>query len=211
MSSHAYPAERFVARPPGTEQPAVPAMRRLGSAEELENFGQLAGLVGEASVTDIFVNGAEEVWADRGGGLVRQPALDLDESGLRELAVRLIALGGRHIDETTPCVDVRLSNGLRVHVVLPPISTTGTLLSIRLQSVGRLGLAELDAAGFFSAVPLATVETLVAARENLLITGAGGSGKTTFLAALLSSASAADRIIAIEDVAEAKLSIPATR
>ncbi len=175
---------------------------------ELAGFGPLAALVSDPEVTDVFVNGVGGLWTDRGRGLERERSSELDETEIRELAVRLIALGGRHIDEATPCVDVRLHEGIRVHAILPPISTTGTLLSLRLPRVTRLSLADLESAGFFSEIPLATITGLVTRRENLLITGAGGSGKTTFLAALLSSASVGDRIIAIEDVAELRVAHP---
>jgi pilus assembly protein CpaF len=199
--------DRFVARRPGTDS-AITVRRRSLAGFELDEFGPLSEFVADAAVTDVFVNGPAEVWVDRGRGAVRQELIDWDEGMLRDLAVRLIGLGGRHIDEATPCVDVRLHDGIRVHAVLPPISTGGTLLSIRLPRVERLGLGDLDAAGFFSRVDLATVEVLVVRRQNLLITGAGGSGKTTLLAALLSSANPGDRIIAIEDVGELREAHP---
>jgi pilus assembly protein CpaF len=182
----------FVARRPGS-----PAGRVVHP-----EFGALAGYLADPSVTDVFVNGAHEVWVDRGGGAERRYAAELDEAVLRELAVRLVALGGRHLDEAAPCVDTRLHDGIRVHAVLPPVSTSGTLLSIRVPRATPLSLADLDASGFFDPVPLVTVEQLVAARTNLLLTGAAGSGKTTLLSALLGAASPADRIVAIEDVAE---------
>jgi pilus assembly protein CpaF len=211
----AVPGERFVARRPGS--PFAPARRgtpppatvRLGiTGEELSEFGDLGPFVSDPAVTDVFVNGPHELWVDRGRGLARERAPALSESQLRELAVRLIALGGRHVDEATPCVDVRLHDGIRVHAVLPPISTVGTLLSIRLPRVDRPGLADLQSTGFFSLVPLETIVRLVARRENLLITGAAGTGKTTLLAALLASAAPTDRIIAIEDVAELRVAHP---
>jgi pilus assembly protein CpaF len=145
---------------------------------------------------------------DRGNGIESRPPLEIDEVGLRDLAVRLIGLGGRHIDEATPCVDVRLHDGIRVHAVLPPISTGGTLLSVRLPRVRRMSLADLDAAGFFELVPLTTVAELVDRRVNILISGAGGSGKTTLLGALLGRAAPTDRIVAIEDVAELQVRHP---
>jgi pilus assembly protein CpaF len=200
-------AQRFVARrsgEPGRGDGVVVSAERTGSS----GFGPLAGWVSDPAVTDVFVNGRDALWVDRGEGLERQSAPPLDERELRDLAVRLIALGGRHIDEATPCVDVRLSDGIRVHAVLPPISTGGTLLSIRLPRVQRMTLAELDAAHFFDRVPLATVERIVTERRNILITGAGGSGKTTLLSGLLSSASSTDRIVAIEDVAELRVAHP---
>jgi len=158
-------------------------------------FGELGFLVSDSRVTDVFANGAGEVWVDRGAGLVREPVL-LAESSLRELAVRLVSLGGRHVDEASPCVDVRLFDGIRVHVVLPPISPSGTLISIRIPSPTRLAVTDQR------------LLSLVAARANLLITGAGGSGKTTLLAALLSLAAPTERIVAIEDVAELRVDHP---
>lgn len=174
----------------------------------LRDFAELGPLVSEPGVTDVFANGTEALWIDRGDGIERRPPTGLDEAGLRALAVRLIALGGRHIDETSPCVDVRLHEGIRVHVVLPPISTTGTLISIRLPSAQRLGLVDLDAAGFFRSISRGVVEGLVVARKNILISGASGSGKTTLLGAMLSAAPADERIVAIEDVAELRVEHP---
>jgi pilus assembly protein CpaF len=101
-----------------------------------------------------------------------------------------------------------VGDGIRVHAVLPPISTSGTLLSIRLPRRERLGLDDLDRAGMFDPIALDSVLPLVAGRQNLLITGAGGSGKTTLLAALLGAADPADRIVVIEDVAELRIAHP---
>jgi pilus assembly protein CpaF len=138
----------------------------------------------------------------------RQAQIRFRESELRALAVRLIALGGRHIDEANPCVDTRLHDGIRIHAVLPPISPSGTLLSIRVPSSTPFSLASLESEGFFETVPLAVVTTRVARRENLLISGAGGVGKTTLLSALLAAASPSERIVAIEDVAELRVAHP---
>jgi pilus assembly protein CpaF len=95
-----------------------------------------------------------------------------------------------------------------VHAVLPPVSPSGTLISIRLPRLELVTIDYLQADGFFDIVPRLVVTQLVARRENLLITGAGGSGKTTFLSALLGCASPDERIIAIEDVAELRVDHP---
>jgi pilus assembly protein CpaF len=160
-----------------------------------DGFGELLAIAEDPTVTDVFANGPGEVWADRGAGLIRVP-LSLSEARLRELAVRLVSLGGRHIDEASPCVDARLEGGIRVHAVLPPISPSGTLLSIRFPSTVRIPVTD------------ARLLELVASRANLLITGAAGSGKTTLLAALLSHAAPSERIVAIEDVAELRVDHP---
>ncbi len=168
-------------------------------------FGPLAPYLMGPDVTDVFVNGEGGLWTDRGSGLQRDAAWTLPERPLRELAVRLIALGGRHIDEATPCVDVRLQGGIRVHAVLPPVSLCGTLLSVRVPQVRRFRLADLAAAGAFgddAAGVLGRLRRAVSDRVNLLVTGAAGSGKTTLLGALLAEAPHDERIVAIEDVAE---------
>ena len=163
----------FVARPPGAP-PATSAQR----VDRGVDYGPLEGVMSEPDVTDVFVNGPRQLWVDRGDGLVRHP-FTLDEPELRELATRLVWAGGRHIDEASPTVDARLPGGVRVHAVLPPISPAGTLLSIRVPSPHPLRLADLEARGFFGELALERVRALVAARVNLLITGASGSGNTT--------------------------------
>ncbi|SEB95184.1 pilus assembly protein CpaF [Paramicrobacterium humi] len=188
-------------------------LRPVGDTERLDvasRCGPLAPYLAAADVTDIVVNGEAGLWIDRGAGLHRDPRWSLPAAQLRALAIRLIALGGRHIDEATPCVDVRLPGGIRVHAVLEPVSTSGTLLSIRVPLAGRLDLAALQRGGMFgrSDDRVRMLHRAVAARANLLITGAAGSGKTTLLAALLGEADPADRIIAIEDVAELRIAHP---
>lgn len=176
--------------------------------ESVVDFGALAGLVGDRGVTDVFVNGPRDVWVDRGGGLEPVAHIRFSEGELREFATRLVSVGGRHIDEANPCVDVRVGEGIRVHAVLPPISPSGTLLSIRVPHPATLDLDDLEASGFFADVPRATVEALVARRTNLLISGAGGSGKTTLLGALLGRSAPTERIVAIEDVSELRVRHP---
>jgi pilus assembly protein CpaF len=179
-----------------------------GDGFEASVFGVLAPLVLEPAITDVFVNPDGAVWVDRGAGVAVVAGLSLPAGEARELAVRLIAAGDRHVDEATPCVDVRLGDGVRVHAVLPPLSPGGAVLSIRVPRVRHIGVDELDAGGFFGGVGVARVHSLVASRANLLITGAGGSGKTTLLGALLSYAPHSERIVVVEDVAELRIAHP---
>lgn len=171
-------------------------------------FGPLAAHLADPNVTDLFVNGVDGVWIDAGDGLRRVEHGISNERELRALAVRLVALGGRHIDETSPCVDVRLRGGLRVHAVLPPISTAGTLLSIRVPRRERFRLASLRDSGMLTPAQLERLRSAIRDRENVLVTGAAGAGKTTLLAALLSDAPHDERIVAIEDVAELQVEHP---
>ncbi|HET8896773.1 MAG TPA: ATPase, T2SS/T4P/T4SS family, partial [Protaetiibacter sp.] len=175
---------------------------------ERATFGPLAVFVADPDVTDVFLNPDGSVWTDRGGGAHAEPGVRVPAGEARELAIRLVAAGGRHLDEATPAVDVRLGDGIRVHGVLPPVSPDATVLSIRLPRVAHLGLGDLDAAGLFARVPRSLVEELVARRANVLVTGAAGSGKTTLLGAMLSSAPVTERILVVEDVAELRIAHP---
>jgi pilus assembly protein CpaF len=201
----------FVARA-GGQDAAVDARRdapgRRSGAFEPAVFGVLERLLRDGGVTDVFVNPDGSVWADRGAGGELVPDLAVPAGEARELAARLIAAGGRHVDEATPCMDVRLGDGIRVHAVLPPVSPGGAVLSIRLPRTRPFTLDELDAAGCFADVGIDRIRELVARRANLLITGAGGSGKTTLLAALLAAAPAHERIVVVEDVAELRIAHP---
>ncbi|TFD83959.1 TadA family conjugal transfer-associated ATPase [Cryobacterium fucosi] len=199
----------------GIADPAAPQPRQAPhpARADLSGLGPLAGFAAGDGVTDLFVNGETGLWVDSGHGLVREPGWECAEAAVRELAVRLVALGGRHIDEASPCVDVRLADGIRVHAVLPPVSSTGTLVSIRLPRADRPTLSALAAAGLCgtgepSRLLVERLRSAVRRRENLLITGAAGSGKTTLLAALLGEAPPGERIVAIEDVAELQVDHP---
>lgn len=165
-------------------------------------FGALAEHVLDERVTDIFVNGADGLYVDRGDGAERVAAWRASEREVRDLAVALVAAGGRHLDDQSPCVDVRLDSGIRVHAVLAPVSVSGTALSVRVPRVLGAGLAALAATGTFSDAQRVWLEQLVRDRANMLITGGTGTGKTTLLAALLSQVGAGERIVTIEDVAE---------
>jgi pilus assembly protein CpaF len=174
-----------------------------------ETFGPLAPYLLRPGITDLFVTGSGELWSDGPPyGLRREGGWPPDVAGARELAVRLIAAGGRHIDEATPFVDVRLRGGVRVHAVLPPVSTGGALLSIRVPSRRQPTLDELVGSGGMSTADRDLLIAAVRSRTNLLITGAGGAGKTTLLAALLGHAPPDERIVVIEDVAELRIPHP---
>ncbi|MCC6376612.1 MAG: TadA family conjugal transfer-associated ATPase [Microbacteriaceae bacterium] len=189
---------RFVAEP--TVEPS--------RVRHLPEFCELAPLVAEPGVTDVFVSGSAGVWVDCGDGAKHLPEVSLTEQRARQLAISLVSLGGRHIDEATPCVDVRLKDGIRVHAVLPPVSCNGTTISIRVPRLERMLLSDLNECGFFQAGQLVQIQRLVRERKNVLISGATGSGKTTLLSAMLSAAAIEDRIIAIEDVAELRVQHP---
>jgi pilus assembly protein CpaF len=165
-------------------------------------LGPLAQQCADPLITDVFVNGTDGLFIDRGHGVERVPGWAASEKEVRDLAVALIGAGGRHLDDQAPCVDVRLASGIRVHAVLAPVSTSGTAISVRIPRAGAADLDALAALGAFDGRQRAWLEDLVAARANILITGGTGTGKTTLLAALLRAVPADERIVTIEDVAE---------
>lgn len=194
--------------PQGVDDPEGTRAEESRGVTALADFGTLAPYLADPGVTDLFVNGTSGLWLDHGAGLVREAGWRSDEATIRALAIRLVARGGRHVDEATPCVDVRLQDGIRVHVVLPPVSTRGTLLSIRVPRDEALGFEALQAAGMFPSTVADLLREAVTTRVNILVTGAGGSGKTTLLGALLGLAPPAERLVVIEDVAELRILHP---
>lgn len=169
---------------------------------ELNGLGPLQVLVRDPAVTDIFVNSPDAVWLDRGKGLERAPITFSNEAQVRALATRLIAAGGRRLDDGSPCVDVRLDGGYRVHAVLPPISTLGTLLSVRIRRDQVFSLDELREGGMFGPLGQQVLERIVSHRLSFLISGATGSGKTTLLSTLLGLCHPSERLVLIEDASE---------
>lgn len=184
-----------------------PAVTTPTLPSEVANvFGPLQMVASDPTVTDVFVLADGRVHADRGHGALLVTDLRLSPSQSIDLARSLIEYGGRHLDEASPLVDVRLAEGIRVHAALPPVALGGAVLSIRFSRHHRRELDQLDInwADGQRAQLLEAVES----RKTLLITGATGSGKTTLLAALLSFASPRDRIVVIEDVSELRIDHP---
>lgn len=161
----------------------------------------IAPLLEEAAVTDVIVNGVQ-VWADRGQGMEKVAAELENEEATRALAVRLAASCGQRLDDASPIVDGTFPSGVRLHAVIPPLSAEGTLISLRTHRARVLTLAELEAGGSVDGEVARVVRALVERRANVLISGATGAGKTTFLNAMLSLIGAEQRILVIEESAE---------
>ncbi|MFJ6000946.1 TadA family conjugal transfer-associated ATPase [Arthrobacter sp. NPDC092385] len=176
---------------------------------ELRGLGPLEHLLADESITDILVNGPDEVWVDGTAGLQRVGRVFPGDEEVRSLAVRLVAAGGRRLDDGCPAVDVRLE-GLRVHAVLPPISTAGTLLSIRVRRTRVFPLAELVVSGTVAPLMAEALTLMMQQRLNFLISGATGTGKTTLLSTLLGLAGPHERVVLVEDAAELNPAHPHT-
>jgi pilus assembly protein CpaF len=170
--------------------------------DELRGLGPLEPLLRDPTVTDVLVNGPDDIWLDRGSGLVRAPAVLHDEAAVRQLAVRLAALAGRRLDDAVPYVDARLPGGQRLHAVIPPLSVHGTTISLRIPSRRRFTMADLVAAGTVDDEGAALLAAVVRCRAAFLVSGGTGSGKTSILAALLGLVPADERILVVEDTCE---------
>ena len=175
-------------------------------ANDILGYGPLERLLADDSITEIMVNGPDEIWIERQGRLYDTTVRFNDESQLRRIITKMVAQVGRRVDESSPMVDARLPDGSRVNVIIPPLSLSGPLLTIRKFSQKRLMLDDLVRLGTLSEQALEFLTSCVKAELNLLISGGTGSGKTTLLNALSSAVPNSDRVVTIEDAAELQLS-----
>jgi pilus assembly protein CpaF len=175
----------------------VDALRR-----DTVGAGPLDALVTREGVTDVLVNGCEEVYVDAGQGLELTAVRFPDDAAVRRLAQRLASTAGRRLDDAVPHVDVRLTDGTRFHAVLAPLASPGTCLSLRIPARTPMTLDDLVEAGSMSADAAGLLLEIVAARLAFIVSGGTGSGKTTLLAALLSAVSPAERLVIVEDASE---------
>lgn len=169
---------------------------------ELTGAGPLDPLLREPDVSDVLVNAPDEVWVDRGAGLEETAVLFPDEAAVRRLAQRLAAAAGRRLDTASPTVDARLADGTRLHAVLPPVSPSGTLISLRVARRRAFRLDELVGHGTLAPPVAGALRGLVRVRASFLVTGGTGTGKTTLLSALLSEVEHGERIVLVEDSGE---------
>lgn len=166
---------------------------------ELHGAGaSIQPLLDDPRVTDVLVNGDDNVWVDGGAGLRR---LDLHVDA-RELAQRLATLAGRRLDNAVPIVDGRLPDGTRLHAVLPPVVHGSAHISLRRAAKTALTWEQLVASEFLNDHQAQVVTSLVQVRANVLISGAGGAGKTTLAAAALGQVPPGERIVIIEEAME---------
>jgi pilus assembly protein CpaF len=174
-------------------------------ADDILGHGPLERLLSDDSITEIMVNGPYDIWIERHGRLYETAVRFNDESHLRRIINKIVAQVGRRIDEVSPMVDARLPDGSRVNAVIPPLSLSGPILTIRKFSRRRLDFDELIRLGTFSPEAVDLVQRCVLAELNILISGGTGTGKTTLLNAVSSAIPDTDRIVTIEDAAELQL------
>ncbi|MFJ9149869.1 CpaF family protein [Streptomyces sp. NPDC102270] len=172
--------------------------------DEALGLGILEPLLEDASITEIMVNGPDSIFVERGGRVEQLPLRFPSHDQLMQTIERIVSTVNRRVDETNPMVDARLPSGERVNVIIPPLSLTGAILTIR-RFPRSYTLQELAGFGSLDENMLYLLAALVQARFNIIVSGATGTGKTTLLNALSGLIPEGDRIITIEDSAELQL------
>ena len=164
--------------------------------------GPLEPLLRKPGVTDVLVNGPDQVFIDRGAGLEPTDVRFPSESDLRRLAQRLAASVGRRLDDAVPFVDARLADGTRVHAVLGCLASPGTCISLRVPAQRSFSIEDCVTSGSLTPGAAHLLSRMIEAKLAFLISGGTGSGKTTLLAALLALVPPNERIVIVEDSRE---------
>lgn len=173
--------------------------------DDMLGLGPLQALLDDSKVSDILINGYKQIFIEQHGKLTLSPYQFRDEQHLLHVARRIATSVGRHIDESSPMVDARLSDGSRVNIVISPLSLSGTTVSIRKFSRNKLSLTDLAKSNSMSPVMAQFLALAGQSRLNILVSGGTGAGKTTLLNALSHHIEQDERIVTIEDAAELRL------
>jgi pilus assembly protein CpaF len=174
-------------------------------ADDILGYGPLERLLADDTITEVMVNGPNEIWIERQGRLYETTVRFNDDSHLRRIINKMVAQVGRRIDESSPMVDARLPDGSRVNAIIPPLSLSGPLVTIRKFSRRRLTADDMIRLGTLNAETVEFLQRCIRAQLNILISGGTGSGKTTLLNALSTGIPDEERIVSIEDAAELRL------
>lgn len=176
-----------------------------GLLAEITGLGPLQPLLDDPEVSEIMVNSATQVYVERHGKLELVPVAFESDRHVIHLIEKIVAPLGRRIDESSPMVDARLSDGSRVNAVIPPIALKGPCLTIRKFARDPLTIEDLIRGGTMTAEMATLLEACVKARLNIVVSGGTGSGKTTLLNVLSGFIPEDERIVTIEDAAELQL------
>jgi pilus assembly protein CpaF len=172
---------------------------------DIIGYGPIEPLLDDPDVTEIMVNGHDEVFVEKFGIIEETKVHFEDEAHLRRIIERIVSPLGRRVDETMPMVDARLPSGYRVNATIPPLSLDGPILTIRKFAVRPFTAQDLIANGTMSVQLVSFLKACVEAKINIVISGGTGSGKTTLLNVLSAFIPTNERIITIEDTAELQL------
>jgi len=172
---------------------------------EILGFGPLQPLLEDEDITEVMVNGAKNIYIERGGKIFRVPVSFESNEHVKRIIDRIVSPLGRRVDESSPYVDARLPDGSRVNAVIPPISLVGPVLTIRKFAKNPITLEQLIQFGTLTPEALQFLKACVESRVNIVISGGTGSGKTTLLNVLSQFIPSDERIITIENAAELQL------
>src|SRR5271156_1184672 len=176
--------------------------------DEVFGLGPLEPLLQDPGISDILVNTYKQVYIEKRGLLELTSVTFRDDQHLLRIIDKIVSQVGRRIDESTPMVDARLSDGSRVNAIIPPLAVDGPLLSIRRFSTDKLMPADLVERKALTPGMMELLEAAVKAKMNIIIAGGTGAGKTTLLNALSVFINGKERIVTIEDAAELQLKQP---
>ena len=174
--------------------------------DDLIGLGPLSPLLRDGSISEIMINGPDNLFIESKGLLYRSAAKFNSESHLQAIIQRIVEPLGRHIDAASPMVDARLEDGSRVNAVIPPLALDGSLVTIRKFASKKLTDDDLIKFGSLTKPMALFLREAVRARRNILVSGGTGSGKTTLLNILSQFIPEKERIITVEDSAELRLS-----
>jgi pilus assembly protein CpaF len=168
-------------------------------------LGPLEALIMDPDISEVMINGYNQVYVERAGKLERSPMTFENEDQLRRVIDRIVSSIGRRVDESSPMVDARLEDGSRVNVIIPPLAINGPTMTIRKFSKDPFGVEDLIAFGSMTEDMATFLRACVRARQNIVVSGGTGSGKTTTLNVMSSFIPEDERIVTIEDAAELQL------
>jgi len=191
----------------------LPAHTKVDRAERLTRMaltlslglGPLEDWLRDPEISEIMINGTESVYIEKKGLMDKLPSPFQDETSIMRIVDRILSPLGRRVDDKSPYVDGRLPDGSRINVIIPPVSLTGPVLTIRKFSEQRLDMIRLVDMDTLSKEAADFLEKTVIGKRNILISGGTGSGKTTLLNSLASFIPSWERVITIEDTAELDL------
>jgi pilus assembly protein CpaF len=175
---------------------------------DMFGLGPIEPLLADDTITDVLVNGPDQVWVERHGRLELTNCKFRDNTHVTNVAQRIAAGVGRRVDESSPMVDARLADGSRVNVVLPPLAIHGASISIRKFSKRNITLHRMSQQGNMSGAMATVLKLASTCRLNVIVSGGTGSGKTTLLNALSHFIGHGERTVTIEDAAELQLVQP---
>jgi pilus assembly protein CpaF len=174
-------------------------------SDDVLGYGPLQALLDDPELTEIMVNGPDQIFVERNGKLTLSGARFRDETQLRRVIEKIVSRVGRRIDESSPLVDARLEDGSRVNAVIPPLAVNGSSLTIRKFALDPLKVEDLIGFGSISREMAELLDACVQAHLNIIVSGGTGTGKTTLLNVLSSFIPSGERIITIEDAVELQL------